>query len=158
MHSHIMVSFDGSEESLHALDEAKEILQTSPAMTLDIVQVIDGSVWEPPMDLSWDNAAAGYPTIDPEIAARQYEQAVKQATENMHGALDARLADVPNTVVFHVEPQMMSTADALLDFARRHRIDLIVMGCRGLGAIRGVLGSVSYAVLRRSDVPVLVVK
>lgn len=158
MHSHIMVSFDGSEESLHALDEAKEILQTAPAMTLDIVQVIDGAVWEPPVNLAWDNPAAGYPTIDPEIAARQYEQAVQRATDAMHETLDARIADVSNSVAFHVEPQMMSTADALLDFARRHQIDLIIMGCRGLGAIRGVLGSVSYAVLRRSDAPVLIVK
>ena len=36
--------------------------------------------------------------------------------------------------------------------------DLIVMGSRGLGAIRGVIGSVSYAVLRESTIPILVIK
>jgi nucleotide-binding universal stress UspA family protein len=42
--------------------------------------------------------------------------------------------------------------------SRKIDADLLVMGSRGLGAIRGVLGSVSYAVLRESDIPVLVVK
>ena len=36
--------------------------------------------------------------------------------------------------------------------------DCIVMGRRGLGAIRGAIGSVSYSVLRSVDLPVLIVK
>ncbi|MFR4802462.1 MAG: universal stress protein [Eggerthellaceae bacterium] len=32
------------------------------------------------------------------------------------------------------------------------------MGSRGLGALRGILGSVSSYVLRNADVPVLIVK
>ncbi len=32
------------------------------------------------------------------------------------------------------------------------------MGRRGLGAVRGMLGSVSYALLRESEIPVLTVK
>ena len=39
MHKNIMVSYDGSKESLHALKEAQEILATSPQMKLYIVQV-----------------------------------------------------------------------------------------------------------------------
>lgn len=43
-------------------------------------------------------------------------------------------------------------------YAEEHDCDLIVMGRRGLGAIRGMLGSVSFGVLRATDVPVLTVK
>ena len=32
------------------------------------------------------------------------------------------------------------------------------MGRRGLGAFRGALGSVSYGILRATDVPVLTIK
>ena len=51
-----------------------------------------------------------------------------------------------------------SPADALSRYAEEHDCDLIVMGRRGLGAIRGMLGSVSFGVLRATDVPVLTVK
>ena len=47
---------------------------------------------------------------------------------------------------------------SLADYAKHHDIDLIVMGRRGLGAIRGMLGSVSYSLLRETDIPVLTVK
>ena len=36
--------------------------------------------------------------------------------------------------------------------------DCIVMGHRGLGAVRGMLGSVCYSVLHKTNVPVLIVK
>ena len=37
-------------------------------------------------------------------------------------------------------------------------IDLVVMGRRGLGALRGMLGSVDFGVLRSVEVPILTVK
>ena len=49
-------------------------------------------------------------------------------------------------------------AAVLADYAKHHDVDLIVMGRRGLGAIRGMLGSVSYSLLRETDIPVLTVK
>ena len=47
---------------------------------------------------------------------------------------------------------------AILEYAHTHHIDLIVMGSRGLSAVAGVLGSVSYAVLRNAECPVLIEK
>jgi nucleotide-binding universal stress UspA family protein len=50
-------------------------------------------------------------------------------------------------------------ADEILRIAADRQADLVVLGSRGLGAIRGaLLGSVSKAVVSGSDRPVLVVK
>ena len=46
----------------------------------------------------------------------------------------------------------------IVTYAIDNLCDLIVMGSRGLGALRGILGSVSSYVLRNADVPVLIVK
>ena len=49
--------------------------------------------------------------------------------------------------------------DVILELARVRDVDLIVVGSRGLGAVRGlVLGSVSNAILHQADRPVLVAK
>lgn len=50
-------------------------------------------------------------------------------------------------------------ANALIDVAERYGCDAIVMGARGLGALRGaLLGSVSQALLQAAKVPVTIVK
>jgi nucleotide-binding universal stress UspA family protein len=46
----------------------------------------------------------------------------------------------------------------ILQAAEENHCDIIIMGTRGLGALRGMIGSVSYAVLRDSSVPVLLTK
>ncbi|MGI6591297.1 MAG: universal stress protein [Eggerthellaceae bacterium] len=158
MHQNIMVSYDGSEESVHALEEAKELLAGSEDMTLSIVQVISDKEIEAPIEMGWYGTMTEYQTIDPAVVAKLHDKLVTTKRAALHDELDRYVSNLPNKVGFHIEPQTASIADSLIDFAEHHDIDLIVMGCRGLGAIRGVLGSVSYAVLRSAKVPVLIVK
>lgn len=50
-------------------------------------------------------------------------------------------------------------AEAIMDYAKEITPDLIIMGSRGLGLVRGVLlGSVSKYVLEHAKCPVLIVK
>lgn len=50
-------------------------------------------------------------------------------------------------------------APALIEMAKRHGCDAIIMGARGLGALRSALmGSVSQGVLQASTLPVTIVK
>ena len=52
-----------------------------------------------------------------------------------------------------------SPAVVVLDFAESNNIDLIVMGSRGLGLLKGVfIGSVSQKVIEESKIPVMVIK
>lgn len=57
----------------------------------------------------------------------------------------------------HVEATAGGVAPRLVEHARRLGPELVVMGCRGLGRVGGVVGhSVSHALLAELDVPVLV--
>jgi nucleotide-binding universal stress UspA family protein len=87
----------------------------------------------------------------------------RKLTEQMHEAeavlerarAQAREAGVP------VETEILEgdAPEALVELARSRGADVIVIGSRGLGTVKGtVLGSVSSAVVHRADRPVLVVK
>ena len=54
--------------------------------------------------------------------------------------------------------QETQTGGQIVTYAIDNLCDLIVMGSRGLGVLRGMLGSVSYGVLRSAEIPVLVAK
>ena len=46
-----------------------------------------------------------------------------------------------------------------MKFSQKSRFDIIVIGARGLGSVKEVfLGSVSYSVVHKSKIPVLIVK
>lgn len=73
--------------------------------------------------------------------------------------LDRALEMVPEGVAKESFSDTGSPAVVILDFAGTNDIDLIVMGSRGLGVVKGVLlGSVSQYVVEQSKCPVLVVK
>ena len=73
--------------------------------------------------------------------------------------LERALEMVPGTVAKESFSDTGSPAVVILDFAESNDIDLIVMGSRGLGVVKGVLlGSVSQYVVEQSKCPVLVVK
>ena len=73
--------------------------------------------------------------------------------------LDRALEMVPAGVAKESFSDTGSPAVVILDFAETNDIDLIVMGSRGLGVVKGVLlGSVSQYVVEQSKCPVLVVK
>ncbi len=66
---------------------------------------------------------------------------------------------VPEGVKHEEVFEIGSPGPALLEFADDHHIDLIVMGSRGLGPIKGIfMGSVSSYLVSRAKCPVLVIK
>ncbi|MGZ5237306.1 MAG: serine/threonine protein kinase [Caldimonas sp.] len=73
-------------------------------------------------------------------------------------ALGAPGAQEPaSRVTFHVI-EAPDPADAIIDYARRNRVDYIVMGARSSGRLRRYLGSVSARVAAESDCTVTVVR
>ena len=83
-----------------------------------------------------------------------------QMEENARERLNA-LVTVEDRQLLHAKPVVvtsLSPAEMIVDYARTHAIDLIVMGTHGRRGInRALLGSDAESVVRYSPVPVLLV-
>lgn len=66
---------------------------------------------------------------------------------------------LPDNVALTIEVANGRPGEVILDYAKDNKVDCIVMGSRGLGAVKSAFGSVSTAVLREATkVPVLIVR
>ena len=73
--------------------------------------------------------------------------------------LDRAMEMVPSGIEKEAFSETGSPAVVILDFASSNDIDLIIMGSRGLGIVKGVLlGSVSQQLVERAQTAVMVVK
>ena len=152
MFKSILVPYDNSEHAKNAVKTAIELAGADGAVTL--LSVSDLPSFD---DLAFVSAArmAGVPSVS--------EEQIQDIQHEFYANLKARLiedsADVVGdfkNVQYHATAG--KAASAIIEVAESGNYDLIVMGCRGLGAIRGAMGSVSYAVARSVKLPVMVVK
>ncbi|MDE1828829.1 MAG: universal stress protein [Thaumarchaeota archaeon] len=73
--------------------------------------------------------------------------------------LKAKTLAAQNGIVFYEKIMYGNEAWEITEFASYKKFDIIVMGSRGMGAVKeAFLGSVANNVVHRSKVPVLVVK
>ena len=155
LYDNIMVPYDGSPSAQAALAEAVRFAKDDPGLTLRIVHIIDTE------QLAIDKLEAE--GRDEQIVSTSgtlqatFAAVTAEAEERLRRRIDPLLRGLMNKV--HVELlQETSPGDQIVTYAVDNGCDLIVMGSRGLGALRGMLGSVSSFVLRNADVPVLIVK
>ena len=156
MFRHVMVPYDGSDHAKNALNYAKDLVAGDADAKLSVVHAVPSSyMGVDRMGTALDGVPYGM--LDYEeyqgVVKRVLDEAQKRVVEDLGDAL----ADLGDRAQVEAVAGA-SPADALSRYAEEHDCDLIVMGRRGLGAIRGMLGSVSFGVLRATDVPVLTVK
>ncbi len=153
----IMVPYDGSEHALGALEYAKGLAALADARVY-VVHVMSSNTIDP-ADLDASGTLDGVPLGL--VGREEYKGLVDAAAQRAKAKIEEKLADVlsdmGDTAVVKVVADPSPT-DAIVYYANHNDIDLIVMGRRGLGALRGMLGSVSYGVLHGTDIPVLTVK
>jgi nucleotide-binding universal stress UspA family protein len=138
----ILVGVDGSDESLRAVAWAAEL-----ARSVDGAEVIAASVYG--LEPAVAAYGAAYVTSD---FWEQWRADIKRKLEG-EWTKPLREAEVPLTT--YVEEG--EAAEALLRLARERHVDLIVVGSRGRGHLRGMfLGSVSHALALRAPCPVVV--
>ena len=135
----ILVATDGSDEARLAVEEGVDLAAAVGA------SVIFLSVTRRPPPLVGDP---------------YYQRLLAKELADARAALAEAVAIARERgVPYQRERLEGSAADEIVAFARRHDVDLIVIGSRGRGTVKGAfLGSVSTAVTRRADRPVLVVR
>jgi nucleotide-binding universal stress UspA family protein len=108
---------------------------------------MDKLIWQGAGEVNFSGAAfAEWRQDESEAEQRKLEQEVA-------AALTDKQSDLTIEAIFQSD-----IVKSIIEAADHNHVDLIVMGSRGLGSLRGVLGSVSYGVLRASKLPVLIYK
>lgn len=104
--------------------------------------------------------------VEEPYALAPYEQygvllhAMRDVIPQIEQRLRERVKDVPSDVkVSTTVVEALSPAGALLDYAKKNAIDLIVCSTHGRGALAQVLlGSVAEKLIRTAAVPVLTIR
>ncbi len=145
-YKNVLLPADGSENGERALQHAIELVKLSGGSLIichvaNIVSVISGFDQVP--------SGAGYVS---EQMASELEDSGKEVLEKLVKMVPQ---DVPVKTVFEVG----SPGPTLAAVAEKNEVDLIVMGSRGLGPIKGIfMGSVSSYIVSHAKCPVLIVK
>lgn len=140
--THILVPTDFGPASDAALAYAKDLAEKYSAR-LSLLHVLTSP------------EATGYWTSEVYVPAslEARERLTRQARERAENALTAEERSRCGVVI---QVRVGSVADDILDFAREHDVNLIVMGTHGRrGLSHLLLGSVAEHVLRRAPCPVV---
>jgi len=153
MYSHVLVAYDKSEPSRHALTEALNLVKGLDAQVTVIyvadVPDVKGTVDSATAALSDLNQDGEVNEVDAQIA--YYDEQKQAVTE-----------DIADIVGDSDQVKVLATSGkastAILELAESSNFDVLIMGARKLGFFEHILGSVSSAVLKESKIPVLIVK
>jgi nucleotide-binding universal stress UspA family protein len=155
--SRILVAVDGSPFSLRAALLGAKILNREGPGTLTLIYVARATG-----DLDWFRFQGPLSDLNQagaeERAAlvktfKEGQEILKEGRASCAELLKKRPVQV-ETVVHYGDP-----AEQIIDFAEKRPCDLIILGCRGFGPLRGIIiGSVSQKVLYSTQCPVLIVK
>ena len=155
--NNVVVAYDGSEQALQAVRKAHEIAQLNEGIKVHIVYITTHPNAQLPANFNSASFDPQQYLLSVEDIMNLYNKTIEEETEKVREGIGSVLDSLGDRAAIEVIPGYTPAAD-ILSYAEKVDADLIVMGSRGLGAIRGVLGSVSYAVLREAPMPVLVIK
>ena len=140
MLSNILVAYDGSDLANKALQMAEEMaVQNGATLHVFHVNLVSASL---------SAQASSSPALQ-DMLATAGEKVRAQAQELLKDSTCAYQIVVQNAP---------APAKPMLDYANRNKVDLIVMGSRGLGTMKQYFGSVAHSVLNVTHIPTLIIK
>ena len=141
----VLVAYDGSDFAKKALHVACGLAEKGSARDIHVLKIL-----EPYIPYYSAEVAVAMPfEINPIVVTEEDCRALEDEIETL-------LGECP--ISASTEIQVGNPKDVISDTAEERSCGLIIMGSRGLGPVRGLLGSVSYGVLSHSKVPVLIIK
>ncbi|MFB6103005.1 MAG: universal stress protein [Haloplanus sp.] len=142
MTKRLLVPMDGSDPADAALDF---VLDEYPDADITILSVVD------PTDVGYGSIEAAPTTFE------HLQEAAKKRTERVLESARTRAEE--HGVDVETETVVGMPSRAIVEWAENNDVDGIVIGSHGReGVTRVLLGSVAEAVVRRSPVPVTVVR
>jgi universal stress protein A len=140
----ILVATDFGEASDAALSYGRELARTFGA-TLQVLHVVENVISR----YATEFALVAYPEVQAQV-----EDAARKHLDGLLSEEDREKLRATPVIL-----TSMSTASAIVDYAKEERVDLIIVGTHGRGAVAHLLlGSVAERVVRGAPCPVLVVR
>ena len=138
-----LVAYDGRDAASAALDLAADIGAGNDEIGIDIVNVVA-------IPLLSDEQLVSFASVL-ELMERDAEALLSDAVAR----LDER--DIDNDVETYIL-NGTDTATEIAKLAEQDGYDIVIIGSRGLGGIKGYLGSVGHKLLSICSKPVLIAK
>ena len=147
----ILVAVDGSKPAMYATDKAIDLAKLYSA-ELSAFYVMSSDIR---YHYSWNTLSPGlYPGVFDEVPGIAKETGQKHLDKVKQKAAEKNLKVKTDILV-----GLTSTVKEIVEYAEKNKIDLIIIGNRGLtGFKKMLLGSVASGVVTYAHCPVLVVK
>jgi nucleotide-binding universal stress UspA family protein len=153
----ILVPFDGSDHAKSALGIAKQLLSQDDDARIFVLNIVPMAVVSAIPGSGPATSVVGE-ISNFSVSSDMIESALETFRQEMVEGIGDTFDDIDEKKIVVEAIAHPSPVHGIADYALSHDCDVIVMGRRGLGAVRGLLGSVSYGVLRTVDIPVMTVK
>lgn len=143
----ILVPYDGSDHAKKAVQQASDLAAAGDGTKIYIASVCN-----------MVSAMSNFDQVsiaEGSLTTKLLEDRESQCQKDIEEAKSMIPKDIPVEELYEVG----SPGPVLLNMAEDNGIDLVVMGSRGLGPLKGIfMGSVSSYMVSRSKCPVLIVK
>lgn len=138
----VLFATDGSENSIRAAQYLCRLAKEHPGMAITVVHVVDPT-----------HTLAVPAWINPKEVEQQVEEWARGAMQRTLNVFKEAGVDVESTIVHG------KAGETIVEMAKRHGFDQIVLGTRGQTKPRGlVLGTVSQQVMHLTETPLTLVK